>query len=139
MSVFAAIGLIVLGLAAVALIILALDVARGDVGGGRHTLERARRLLVVATDDRTREGADRWIEEQRREHPQQQFFVLVGYDGQQLFMDVESAVERERPDAVIVARHEEESHTTLEGTYGRLKDDLSVPVDAIYISKEAGT
>jgi hypothetical protein len=57
------IGLIVLGLAAVALAILVSDVARGDVGGGRHTMERARRLLVVATDAETRGGADRWIRE----------------------------------------------------------------------------
>jgi len=54
-------------------------------------------------------------------------------------MDVESAVERERPDAVVVARHEEESHTTLAGTYGRLKEDLHLPVDAIYVPKESGT
>lgn len=137
MSVFAALGLVVIGLVVVALVVLAFDVARGDIGGGRHTLSRARRLLIVATDERTRRGADAWIEEQRKEHPKMQCFMLMGEDGQELFMDVQAAVERERPDAVVIARHEEESHLMLEGTYGRLKEDLHVPVDAIYVPKGA--
>lgn len=137
MSVFWVIGLVLLGLVVVAVVVLLYDVARGDVGGGRHTMERARRVLVVATDERTRAGADRWIDEQHREHPTLQFFVLEGEDGQDLFMDVQSAVERERPDAVVMARHEEDSHGVLEGTFGRLKEDLHVPVDAIYVGAEA--
>lgn len=135
-STWLALGLVIAGLVAVALAILAADVARGDVGGGRHTMARARRLLVVATDEQTRGGAERWIEEQRREHPDSQFFVLADAEDQELFMAIQEAIERERPDAVVVARHEEESHSTLAGVYGRLKDDARVPVDAIYVAKE---
>lgn len=136
MSVWLAITLVIVGLAAVAIAILIADVARGDVGGGRHTLERARRILVIATDDETTAGADRWVEEQRREHPQLQAFVLSHPDGNDLYMQIEGVIERERPDAVVMARHASESLSTLEGTYGRLKEDLRVPVDAIYIGGE---
>ena len=137
MSAWAAIGLTVVGLLIVALAILAADIARGDVGGGRHTMERARRILVVATDAETRGGADRWIDEQRLEHPDRQFFVLADAEGQELYMAVQDVIERERPDAVIVTRHERDSHSTAEGIYGRLKDDLRVPVDAIYVGSGA--
>ena len=69
MSVWLAFGLIVGGLAVVAVAVLVTDIARGDVGGGRHTMARARRLLVVALDPGTRAGAERWIAEQREEDP----------------------------------------------------------------------
>jgi len=132
MSGFLAIGLVVIGLVAVALIILAFDVARGDVGG-HHTMERARRLLVVSTDETTARAADRWIEEQRLEHPRLQYFVLEGADDQESYMVIQEVIEREGPDAVVVSRHPEDSHTTLAGMYGRLKEDLHIPVDAIYV------
>lgn len=135
MSPWLAIGLVVVGLVAVALAILAADVARGDVGGARHTIERARRLLVVATDERTRDGAERWIQEQLSEHPDRQFFVLADAEGQELYVAIREAIERERPDALVVARHSEESHSVHAGVYGRLKEDLSVPVDAIYVGE----
>ena len=134
MSGWLAIGLLVIGLAAVAAVILIGDIVRGDVGGGRHTMERARRLLVVATDAQTRGGAERWIEEQRREHPDRQFLVLVDTEGQELFEAVQDAIERERPDAIVVTRHDEESHSTLSGIYGRLKEDSPLPIDAIYVA-----
>lgn len=130
------IGLVVLGLAAVALAILVSDIARGDVGGGRHTMERARRILVVATDAETQRGADRWIREQRREHPEQQYFVLLDTEGQELYLAVQEAIDRENPDAIIVTRHEDDSHTTHSGLYGRLKEDMRLPVDAIYVARE---
>lgn len=136
MNGFLAIGLVAGGLIAVALVILAFDVARGDVGGGHHTMERARRLLVVSTDERTARGADRWIEEQRRARQQLQCFVLAGADDQESYMAVQEAIERNRPDAVIVARHPQESRTALAGMYGRLKEDLHIPVDAIYVESE---
>ncbi|MDQ5839611.1 MAG: hypothetical protein M3537_00325 [Chloroflexota bacterium] len=136
MSAWLAIGLVVVGLVAVALAILAADIGRGDVGGARHTIERARRLLVVATDERTRNGAERWIREQRSEHPDLQFFVLSDAEGQELYMAIQEAIERDRPDAIVVARHAEGSHSALAGVYGRLKEDLSVPVDAIYVPEE---
>ena len=135
MSGWLAIALVVGGLAAVAIAILVADIARGDVGGGRHTMERVRRLLVVATDDDTRAGAERWIEEQRREHPDRQFFVLADAEGQELYMAVRDAIERERPDAIVVTRHEDDSHSTLEGIYGRLKEHGTLPVDAIYVER----
>jgi len=138
MSGFLAIGLVVGGLVAVALIILAFDVARGDVGG-HHTMERARRLLVVSTDQVTARGADLWIDEQRREHPRLQYFVLHGADDQETYMAVQESLERDRPDAVVVARHQGDSTTTLAGMYGRLKEDLHIPVDAIFVEGGTGT
>mgnify|MGYP001161694353 FL=1 len=137
MSVWLAIGLIVAGLVVVAIAILITDIARGDVGGGRHTMERARRFLVVATDPQTTRGAERWIAEQRVENPDRQFFLLDDTEGEDLFLAVNAAIERERPDAVVVARHDEESHSMLSGLYGALKEDATVPVDAIYVSAEA--
>lgn len=136
MSVWLAIGLIVVGLVVVAIAILITDIARGDVGG-RHTMARARRLLVVATDPQTTGGAERWIAEQRTEFPDRQFFLLADAEGEDLFLAVDAAIERERPDAVVVARLEDESPTLLSGLYGALKEDAKVPVDAIYVSAEA--
>lgn len=132
MSGFLAIGLVVGGLIAVALVMLAFDVARGDVGG-HHTMARARRLLVVSTDPATAAGANSWIEEQLAEHPRMQYFVLEGRDDQESYMAIQDAIESHRPDAVVVARHRDDSHTTLAGMYGRLKEDLHIPVDAIYV------
>jgi hypothetical protein len=129
MSGWLAIGLVVIGLVAVAITILAFDVARGDVGGGRHTLARARRLLVVATDDATERAADRWVSEQRSEHPGLQCFVLAMPDDQELFMAIQDVIEREHPDALVMVRHEEQQGLT--GTYGRLKEQLSMPIDTI--------
>jgi hypothetical protein len=136
MTVWLGISLVVAGLAAVALIVLAADIARGDVGGGRHTLERARRILVVATDEETTAGADRWVREQRAAHPELQCFVLAESEGQDLYMAVEEVIDRERPDAVVMARHAREHSAALEGTYARLRDELRVPVDAIYVAAE---
>lgn len=137
MSVWLAFGLIVGGLVVVAVAILITDIARGDVGGGRHTMERARRLLVVATDAETSRGAERWIAEQRAEHPDRQFFLLDDSQGEELFLAVSDAIEREKPDAVVVARHDDENHAMLSGLYGALKEDSTVPVDAIYVGAEA--
>jgi hypothetical protein len=136
MSVWLTLGLFVIALVVVAAAVLVTDVARGDVGGGRHTMARARRLLVVSTDEQTAAGADRWIDEQHADRPHMQFFVLEGPDDQALYEAVHGAIERDRPDAIVIARHEEESHTVLTGLYGRLKEDVPIPVDAIYIPKE---
>lgn len=99
-------------------------------------MERARRLLVVATDAETRAGAERWIRHQRVDHPDHQFFVLADTEGQELYLAVQEAIERDNPDAIIVTRHEGDSQTTLSGLYGALKEDLLLPVDAIYVDKE---
>jgi hypothetical protein len=136
MSVWLAIGLLAAGLVAVAAVMLIADIARGDVGGGRHTMERARRLLIIATDDETRDGAERWIDEQRVEHPERQYLVLADAEGQDLYMAVQDAIERERPDVIVVTRHDEDSHSMMSGVYGRLKEDAPVPVDAIYVARE---
>lgn len=137
MSVWLTLGLFVIALVVVAAAIFVTDVARGDVGGGgRHTMARARRLLVVSTDEQTAAGADRWIHEQHADRPHMQFFVLEGPDDQALYEAVHGAIERDRPDAIVIARHEEESHTVLAGLYGRLKEDVPIPVDAIYIPTE---
>jgi len=132
-----AIGLLVIGLAGVAAIVLLFDVLRGDVGGGRHTMARARRMLVVATDPSTERGAEDWIEGQRAERPDLQFFLLIAPEGQELFLAIEDVIDRERPDAIVMARHAGESHWAHEGTFGRLKEELRVPVDAIFVGEEA--
>jgi hypothetical protein len=137
LSTWLAIALTIGGLAAVAVAVLVNDIASGDVGGGRGTMARARRLLIVSVDDETTNGAITWIEAQRKERPELQCFLVNGPDGQDLYMDVESAVHRERPDAIVVARHASDSHTMLEGIYGRLKEDSELPVDAIYVGEDA--
>jgi hypothetical protein len=138
MSGFLALGLVAIGLVAVALIILAMDVARGDVGG-HHTMERARRLLIVATGRDSLPVADAWIERQRLEHPRLQCFVLVAEDDHDGTLAVEEAVERDRPDALVVVRPPGASRSALEGLYGRLKESLPMPVDAIYADDKVTT
>lgn len=135
MNIWLGIALVVGGLAAVAIAILLVDVVRGDVGGGRHTLERARRLLVVATDAETTAEADRWVQGQRGEHPDLQCFVLSRPDDQNLYMEIEELIDRESPDAILMVRRPDDGHG-LAGTYGRLKEELRVPVDAIYLGQE---
>ena len=138
MGVFAGIGLVVIGLLVVAACVLVFDLFSGHLGGARHTMERARRLLVVATDEETSAGADRWVKQQRKEHPQLQCFVLVEPEGQGLFMAVEEVIERERPDALVMVRHAGETHLSESGTYGRLKEQLEIPIDTVSPSGDGG-
>ena len=133
MSGWVALGLLVSGLIFVALIVLGFDVLRGDVGGGRHTMARARRLLVVATDEPTEAGAERWISEQHAERPDLQFFVVSESDGAELWAAIQEAIAYEHPDAIVFARHDEHPHAVLDGVYGRLKEEHELPVDAIYV------
>ena len=135
MSGWLALGLVVIGLVGVACVVLVFDVLRGDVGGGRHTLARARRLLVVATDAETEAGAERWITEQREENPALQCFLLVQPEGQELFMSIQEAIDRDRPDAIVMVRHGGPGHWAHEGTFGRLKEEQRVPVDAIFVEE----
>lgn len=137
MSVWLAFGLIVGGLAVVAVAVLVTDIARGDVGGGRHTMARARRLLVVALDPGTRAGAERWIAEQREEDPERRFFLLDDTDGEDVLLAVEHAIDHDQPDAIVVARIEGENPHLETGVYGALKEGRRVPVDAIYVTPEA--
>ena len=157
MSGWVALGLLVAGLVFIALIVLAGDVLRGDVGG-RHTMARARRLLVVATDTPTEagaerwiaeqhaerpdlqffvvresDGAERWISEQHAERPDLQFFVVSESDGAELWAAIQEAIAYEHPDAIVFARHDEHPHAVLDGVYGRLKEEHELPVDAIYV------
>jgi hypothetical protein len=136
MSGFLTIGLIVIGLAGVAAMVLLFDVLRGDVGGGRHTLARVRRLLVVATDAETEAGADAWIDAQRAERPELQCFLLTAPEGQDLWITIDDAIDRERPDALVMVRHARERHGGEEGTFARLKQDGRLPVDAVYVEEE---
>jgi TusA-related sulfurtransferase len=128
MSVFGGIGLVVVGLVLVAACVLAFDLFSGHLGGARHTMERARRLLVIATDEETSRGADRWIEQQRKEHPRLQCFVLVEPEGQGLFAAVEEVIERERPDALVMVEHGKKDHSV---TLERLREQLEIPIDTI--------
>ena len=135
MSGWLAIGLVVIGLLAVAGVILAFDVARGDVGG-RHTMARARRLLIVATDEVTGAHADRWASEQRDERSDLQCFVLVEAEGQALYEAIQDTLERERPDAIVMVRRESERGSHAD-TYSRLKEEGVGPIDTIWVEREA--
>jgi hypothetical protein len=107
MSGWLAIGLVVIGLVAVAVTVLLFDLARGDVGG-RHTMSRARRLLVVATDERTRARAEEWIDHQHHERPDLQCFLLVEDEGEPLYGAIHDALDREHPDGIVIVKHEAE-------------------------------
>jgi hypothetical protein len=63
--------------------------------------------------------------------------VLADTEGQELYLAVQEAIDRDNPDAIIVTRHDDDSHTTLNGVYGALKEDLLLPFDAIYVTKES--
>ena len=52
-------------------------------------------------------------------------------------MAIQGAIDRERPDAIVMVRHAGESHWAHEGTYGRLTEEQRVPVDAIFVRAEA--
>ena len=131
MSGWLAIGLIVIGLLVVALAVLGFDISRGDVGG-RHTMARARRLLVIATDEETGRAADRWVGEQRAERPEMQCFVLVEPDGQELFMAVQSAIERESPDALVVVEREADERDHHNVTIERIREQFTLPIDTVH-------
>ena len=126
-----AIALVAIGLVGVALVTLFLDVARGDVGG-HHTMSRARRLLVIATDDETGARADSWIDEQHAERPELQCFLLVQPDSQDLFQSIEDVIERDHPDAIVWVRHEGEGHSE-SGTFGRVKEQYTLPIDTVHV------
>jgi hypothetical protein len=131
-----AIGLVVIGLVGVAVAILLTDLLRGDIGG-RHTMARARRLLVIATDEPTGARADRWIDERRAERSDLQCFLLVEPDGEDLYRAVHDVIDREHPDAMVMVRHGSEHGGMETGTYARLKDEGSLPLDVIYIDEGA--
>jgi hypothetical protein len=132
MSGWLAIGLIVIGLLVVALAVLGFDMSRGDVGGGRHTMARARRLLVIATDEETGRAADLWVGEQRAGRPEMQCFVLVEPDGQELFMAVQSAIERESPDALVVIERETDQRDHHNVTIERIREQFMLPIDTVF-------
>lgn len=138
MSGWLAIGLVVIGLLGVAVAVLISDVFRGDVAG-RHTMARARRLLVVATDDETARHAGSWVEAQRRERPELQCFVLVEAEGQGLFEAIEDVVERERPDAMVMVRQAGDGSSSESGTYTRVREQGLLPVDTIYADAQGGS
>jgi hypothetical protein len=91
----------------------------------------------VATDERTEAGADAWIEGQRAERPDLQVFQLTAPEGQDLWLAIDDAIENDRPDAIVMARHARERHGPEEGTYARLKQEGRLPVDSIFVEEEA--
>jgi hypothetical protein len=136
MSVWLAFGMIIGALVIVAVAILISDIARGDVGGGRHTMARAQRLLVVAETRALIAGAEPWIAEQRTEYPDKQILVLEDVPDDDVSAAVHYAIDREKPDAIVVARNFRDDPHSLGGLYGELKEDSQVPVDAIYVKAE---
>ena len=129
----ALIGLVVACLIVIAVAVLWSDVTAGAVGGGRQTLARARKILVVATDAETEAEGRSWAERQRPEHPDLECLV-VRVTPDDVYSRVHAMVDAERPDAVVMVRHREEQHGhSLEGAYGALKEDLGTPLDSIYV------
>lgn len=137
MSVWLGLGMIIGVLVIVAVALLISDIARGDVGGGRHTMERAERLLVVADDPGLLAGADPWIAEQREKYPDKRILVLEEVTAEDVPSAVHYAIEREKPDAIVVARSFRDDPASLGGLYGELKESAGVPVDAIYVKAGA--
>jgi hypothetical protein len=131
---FVAIGLVIAGLVGVLIIMLIFDYSRGDIGG-RHTLARARRILVVATDAATAARAEAWIEEQRAERQDLQCFLLVEEEGEELYQRVHHALDHEVPDTIVMVRHAAEQHDAHTGTYARLHDEGVGPIDSIYLEE----
>lgn len=136
MNGFVAIGLIAAGLAGVAIVMLIFDLSRGDIGG-RHTLARARRLLVTATDEATAAKAEEWIAQERIERPDLQCFLIVEPEGEELYQRINYSLEREAPDSIVMVRHADERHEHHTGTYARLHDQGVGPIDCIYLEEEA--
>jgi hypothetical protein len=131
LSVWLAIGLVVIGLVGVALVVLIFDVARGDVGG-HHTMARARRLLIVANDETGHAEAERWAAEQHAARPDMQLFVLVKPEGQELYEEIFSSLERDRPDGIVMFLSDR--HST---TFERVREQTSIPVDVIDVQETA--
>jgi hypothetical protein len=130
-----AIGLVVIGLLGVALVVLIFDVARGDIGG-RHTLARARRILIVATDGSTADRAEEWVAKERIERPGLQCFVLVEPEGEGLYRGIHDVIDRERPDSIVMVRRASERHEEHTGTLARLHDEGVGPIDSIFVADE---
>lgn len=132
MDPWVAIGLVIAGLIGVAVVMLIFDVARGDIGG-RHTLARSRRILVVATDGATAGHAEEWVAEERQERSDLQCFILVEPEGEGLYQGIHDVLDREAPDSIIFVRHASERHEGHTGTIARLNDEGVGPIDSIYI------
>lgn len=135
MNAWVAIGLIFAGLIGVAIVMLIFDVTRGDIGG-RHTLARARRILVVATDGATADRAEEWVAAERIERPDLQCFVLVEPEGEGLYQGIHDVLDREAPDSIVFVRHESDRHAEHTGTLARLHDEGVGPIDSIYVGDE---
>ncbi len=135
MSGWLAIGLVTIGLMAVAGVVLLFDLSRGDIGGGRHTLARARRILVVATDAETEAYAESWISDQRAERSDLQCFLLVEADGEPLFERIHETIDGAHTDAIVFTRHhaERDSHSD---TLARLREEGTGPIDLIFVPQE---
>jgi hypothetical protein len=130
-----AIALIIAGLIGVAVVMLIFDVTRGDIGG-RHTLARARRIIVVATDGTTADRAEEWVARERVERPDLQCFVIVEPEGEHLYQTIHKTYETESVDSIVFVQHESERHEAHTGTVARLHDEGVGPIDSIYIPDE---
>jgi hypothetical protein len=127
-----AIALIIAGLIGVAVVMLIFDVLRGDIGG-RHTLSRARRILVVATDGPTADRAEEWVAAERIERPDLQCFVIVEPEGEGLYQSIHDALDREGADSIVFVRKASERHEEHTGTLARLHDEGVGPIDTIFV------
>lgn len=134
MDPWVAIALIIAGLIGVAVVMLIFDVLRGDIGG-RRTLARARRILVVATDGPTADRAEEWVAKERAERPDLQCFLLVEPEGEGLYQGIHDALDREGADSIIFVRHAAERHEGHTGTIARLHDEGVGPIDSIYVNE----
>ena len=124
-------------LVVIALCVLFADTLRGAIGG-RQTLERARLLMVVSTDDQTERAARDWIERFTIDHPGSRCLPLrvdAGDDGE-IYMAVQQKIAVSSPDALVWALPEGRKHSE-EGPYAMAKRELSIPMDAIYVAGDS--
>lgn len=113
---------------------LTADVMRGAVDG-HGTLERARVLLIVSTDDPTQAEARRWIENHNASHPDARCVPVHSTAGEEfdVYQDFQKALAEHSPDVVVWALHSDEHHSH-ETAFAMAKRELTVPIDAIYAS-----
>ena len=130
--------LLVILLVIIAFSMLFADALRGAIGG-RRTLERARRLLVVSIDDATERAARGWIERFRADHPATRCVPLRVGDGSDgdTYIAVQQEIEKTDPDGVVWALHESSRHSE-EGPYAMARRELELPMDAIYVPADGG-
>lgn len=114
-------------------VVLFNDVIGGAIGG-RKTLERARRLLVVSLGEGTESAAAEWRDRHVATHPDVECTLErpAGGTDYAVFQATERAINKYNPDAVVwvLPAHDRHSH---ESAYAAARRELTIPMDAVYV------